>query len=266
MDQKDKDIKRAIDDIFGDDVIEINVDNNTLENSDKKSDVSSTSLNDDASIDTDVLAEEKAVTNDNKQKDNEAYSLPEINSPKDNEVSDSQEVNEQSKNVFHNKRIIIYFVIGFIIGLILIYTIVNYLNGKERVINCSYQAEDTGYRVTDEYKITYVNDDVTYVEGVYNYTAKTDEYKQEVAYVKEEKLPVIINSNGMKGFTYTYETNDTFFKVSSYLDFTLFDYDEIGKINQEVTPISYFDINSKMNVNDLRTLFEDQGYVCNVSD
>ena len=156
--------------------------------------------------------------------------------------------------------------IGFIIGLALIYVIVSYLNGKERVINCSYQAEDAGYRVTDEYKITYVNDDVTYVEGVYNYTAKTDEYKQEVAYVKEEKLPVIINSNGMKGFTYIYETNDTFFKVSSYLDFTLFNYDEIGKINQEVTPISYFDINSKMSVNDLRTLFEDQGYVCNVSE
>lgn len=262
MDQKDKDIKRAIDDIFGDDVIEINVANNIIQNSDE----SNASLNDGTPNDMDVLTSEKAIANENIQKDNEVYSLPEINNQKDNEVSNSQEVNEKSKNIFYNKRIIIYFVIGFIIGLALIYVIVSYLNGKERVINCSYQAEDAGYRVTDEYKITYVNDDVTYVEGVYNYTAKTDEYKQEVAYVKEEKLPVIINSNGMKGFTYIYETNDTFFKVSSYLDFTLFNYDEIGKINQEVTPISYFDINSKMSVNDLRTLFEDQGYVCNVSE
>lgn len=258
MDQKDDDIKRAIDDIFGDDVIEIDTENKNEKTDDIQDELSHTALNIPVVNDEDVSIPEISLT----------QKTSDVN--KDEENSDEEAVSSQtiseSKNDHRNKRIFIYFVIVFIIGLVLIYLIINYLNGKERVINCSYSAEDTGYKVTDEYKITYKNSKIIYVEQVYDYTAKTDEYKEQVGYVKDEKLPVIINSNGMDGFTYTYETNDSFFKVMGYLDFTLFDYDKINKIDQNVTPISYFKINSKMTLDDLKASLEDQGYVCSNSD
>ena len=51
------------------------------------------------------------------------------------------------------------------------------------------------------------------MDGKYKYTALTDEYKQQIEYVKNEKLPAIVNSNGMDGFTYIYEASDDYFLV-----------------------------------------------------
>ena len=42
---------------------------------------------------------------------------------------------------------------------------------KEKIVNCSYQAEDTGYKVTDEYKITYKKDNVIYVKSIYSFNS-----------------------------------------------------------------------------------------------
>lgn len=241
MDEKDSDVKRALDDIFGDDVIEINTETN-IDNKEQLDKNLSNALQD--VIDSEFVEP----------------SLLEEDNVKDEPILDSKE-NESS----FNKKILIYFIVGFVIGLVLIYFIVNYFNGKEKVVNCSYQAEDVGYKVTDEYKITYKNDNILYVESVYNYIAKNDEYKTQIEYIKKEKLPVIINSNGMSGFTYIYETSENFFKVSGYLDFTLFNYDKISKINQSITPISYFKIESKQSFKELSKNLEKQGYVCTIS-
>ncbi len=249
MDQKDKDIKRAIDDIFGDDVIEIDSENNTLKSDEKQSELSHTALN-------------IPVVNDD-------VSIPEMdNAFKTNDINENKEIknetnlSETTSKSKKNKRIIIYLILGIIIAFVLVFVIINYVIGKEKTIICSYFAEDAGYKVTDEYKITHKKNKIIYVEQEYDYTAKTQEYKEQVGYVKEEKLPVIINSNGMDGFTYTYETNDSFFKVMGYLDFALFDYDKINKIDQKVTPISYFKISSDMTFNDLKDSLENQRYVC----
>ena len=69
----------------------------------------------------------------------------------------------------------------------------------------------------------------------------------------------------MSGFTYIYETSENFFKVSGYLDFTLFNYDKISKINQSITPISYFKIEPKQSFKELYKNLEKQGYVCTIS-
>ena len=66
----------------------------------------------------------------------------------------------------------------------------------------------------------------------------------------------------MPGFTYTYETSDNYVKVNGYLDFTLFNYDEIEKINQEAMPLSYFKISRDMTYKTLKVNLEKQGYKC----
>lgn len=251
MDKKDSDIKRAIDDIFGDDVIEIGNVEETSKNEYTDSNLSATSLNIPLTLDT-------------------LPSAPEINDytsqiNNDGNEEDNKPVIDEKNGKSFNKRIMIYFIIGFIIGLVFIYVIIKFVIGRQRVVNCAYSAEDVGYKVTDEYKIRYKNDTILYVESTYNYTAKTDEYKEQIEYVKDEKIPVIINSNGMSGFTYVYETSESFFKVLGYLDFTLFDYKKINKMDQKVAPISYFNINSTPSFKALKKDLEKEGYICTVS-
>lgn len=251
MDEKDSDIKRAIDDIFGDDVIEIGSGKDTIKSEYTDGDLSTTSLN--------IPLTSSA-----------ASSVPEINdyTPEINNDENKEEnkpANDEKDGKSFNKRIIIYFIIGFVIGFVLIYVIIRFVIGREKIVNCAYSAEDLGYKVTDEYKIKYKNDTILYVESVYNYIAKTDEYKAQIEYVKDEKIPVIINSNGMSGFTYVYEASESFFKVMGYLDFTLFDYKKINKMDQKVAPISYFNINSNPSFKALKKDLEKEGYVCTVS-
>lgn len=259
MNEKDSDIKRAIDDIFGDDVIEIGNVNDESKSKDTDSDLSTTSLNIPLNLDTTTSVPEindytPEIINDENKEDNEVVSK-----------KNNKPVNDENNSKLFNKRILIYFIIGFIIGLALIYVIIKFFIGREKVVNCAYSAEDAGYKVTDEYKIRYKNDTLLYVESEYNYTAKTDEYKAQIEYVKDEKIPVIINSNGMSGFTYVYETSENFFKVLGYLDFTLFDYKKINKMDQKVAPISYFNINSNPSFKVLKKELEKNGYVCTVS-
>lgn len=161
-----------------------------------------------------------------------------------------------------NKKIIIYIALGTILGLIVVFILVNFVFGIEKKELCTSTAEDTGYKYTDEYKITYKKNKINYVETAYTYTALNDEYKDQIQYVSEDKLRAVINSNGMSGFTYTYETSDDYVKVNGYLDFTLFNYDEIEKINQDAMPLSYFKINRDMTYKTLKTNLEKNGYKC----
>lgn len=194
-------------------------------------------------------------------------SYPENNlTIENNEASSSKDV-LSSKNTIKddksfNKKIIIYIALGMVLGLIVVFILVNFVFGIEKKELCTSTAEDTGYKYTDEYKITYKKNKINYVESTYTYTALNSEYQEQIKYVSDDKLRAIINSNGMPGFTYTYETSDNYVKVNGYLDFTLFNYDEIEKINQEAMPLSYFKISRDMTYKTLKTNLEKEGYKC----
>lgn len=214
---------------------------------------------------------QNTINNDNNIVNNKVQEFNEssknninINPALDNAKSD-QSKEKTSKNFFSLKRIIIYFVVGFLIGFVLIYVLVNYVFGVSKVTVCSQSAKDVGYEYTDEYKITYKKDKILYVESDYNYKALTDEFKSQINYVKDEKLLAVINSNGMPGFTYVYEVSDDHFKVNGYLDFELINFDKVDDINQDLMPISYFKIDSKLTYSSLISNLEDQGYKCTPS-
>ena len=187
-----------------------------------------------------------------------------------NEISSSKNAliskNTIKEDKAFNKKIIIYIALGAILGLIAVFILVNFVFGVEKKELCTSVAEDTGYKYTDEYKITYKKNKINYVESTYTYTALNSEYKEQIKYVSDDKLRAVINSNGMPGFTYTYETSDDYVKVNGYLDFTLFNYDEIEKINQEDMPLSYFKISRDMTYKTLKNDLEKNGYKCTITD
>lgn len=187
-----------------------------------------------------------------------------------NEISSSYDTlpseNTIKDDKSFNKKIIIYIALGTILGLIVVFVLVNFVFGVEKKELCTSVAEDTGYKYTDEYKITYKKNKINYVESTYTYTALNSEYKEQIKYVSDDKLRAVINSNGMPGFTYTYETSDDYVKVNGYLDFTLFNYDEIEKINQEAMPLSYFKISHDMTYKTLKNDLEKNGYKCTITD
>lgn len=187
-----------------------------------------------------------------------------------NEASSSKDAliskNTIKEDKAFNKKIIIYIALGAILGLIVVFILVNFVFGVEKKELCTSVAEDTGYKYTDEYKITYKKNKINYVESTYTYTALNSEYKEQIKYVSDDKLRAVINSNGMPGFTYTYETSDDYVKVNGYLDFTLFNYDEIEKINQEAMPLSYFKISRDMTYKTLKNDLEKNGYKCTITD
>ena len=194
-------------------------------------------------------------------------SYPENNlTIENNEASSSKDVLSSTNTIkddkSFNKKIIIYIALGTILGLIVVFILVNFVFGIEKKELCTSMAEDTGYKYTDEYKITYKKNKINYVESTYTYTALNSEYQEQIKYVSDDKLRAVINSNGMPGFTYTYETSDNYVKVNGYLDFTLFNYDEIEKINQEAMPLSYFKISRDMTYKTLKANLEKQGYKC----
>ena len=214
---------------------------------------------------------QNTINNDNNIVNNKVQEFNEssknninINPALDNAKSD-QSKEKTNKNFFSLKRIIIYFVVGFLIGFVLIYVLVNYVFGVSNVTVCSQSAKDVGYEYTDEYKITYKKGKILYVESDYNYKALTDEFKSQINYVKDEKLLAVINSNGMPGFTYVYEVSDDHFKVNGYLDFELINFDKVDDINQDLMPISYFKIDSKLTYSSLISNLEDEGYKCTPS-
>ena len=51
-------------------------------------------------------------------------------------------------------------------------------------------------------------------------------------------------------------------KLMVTLDFSLFNFNEIDKINQDLMPISYFKFDSKTTYKSLISNFEKEGYEC----
>lgn len=180
----------------------------------------------------------------------------------DNKVTNNKKITNTIKE---NKENIIYYLVGLVIITIIIYVLVNFVFGITKTVTCAYSAEDEGYNFSDEYKITHKKNKISYIESAYTYNALNDEFKEQLQYIREDKLPVIVNSNGMPGFTYVYESNDDFIKVNGYLDFTLFEFEKIDKMDQELMPISYFKIDSKITYKTLKEELESEGYVCTLS-
>ena len=249
MDNKDVNVEHALDDLFSDDALDIKngeVDNindssneKEVEQVDKEStDIISANINEKSD-----LIEKEIIIDENEEL---PATVSEDNIPND----------------IDTKKIVLYILVGFVVGLLLIFIIANSLNKQEKVVNCTLEAEDKGYKIVDEYKITYASNNIKKVNGTYTYKSKTTEYNEQIQYIKEEKLKAIINSNGMPGFTYLYELSEDYFKVDSYLNFEEMEFKTIDNNNWEQQPLSYFTFNSKTTFKDLKQSLEKNGYTC----
>ncbi len=288
MDNKDNDLKKALDDIFGDDEIEIKMaqkseDKTYNKNNEIKKYIDKDPFNEPEKKNDNVYVNSpkndyplinQSIEQDNhdnvleKEIDANLDKLTTYNNKKHkkkNKEKRRKKVTDKKQINISKKRIIILFLFVILILGFGTFLIVNYNSSKEKVTTCYESATDDGYEYTDEYKITYVNNSITYVYSSYSYTALADEYLDQIDYVKENKLSVIINSNGMDGFTYVYEVSEDTFKVNGYLDFTLINFDEVDEINQDLMPLSYFKFDSSTTYEDLISTFEAQGYECTPS-
>lgn len=269
MKDNDKDLETALDDIFGSDFIEIDVngskEDDKLSNNETELDVIHVKKEEDTKIEmptnsTSMVSQK--VTNNLKNEPAKNQSI--INEEKNDSKENINNVNKEklNKKKQKNKKMIIWIIIYSILISLLIFILVKYVFGVTKVVNCSSMAEDEGYKYTDEYKITYKKNSINFIENTYKYTALTDEFKSQIEYIKQDKLLYIVNSNGMPGFTYLYEISDDFIKIDGYFDFGLIEFSEIDKINQEEMPLFPIKINSKTNFKNLKKNLENEGYKC----
>ena len=263
MDNKDKDVKSALDELFGSDFIEIDV------NEKKQDDINTTmsDLLDDVS--NSIIKKDNKNTNNNDIDSNDNIKEEQIDK-KDEEnknefvpnyvttIHNKKESTNKKKNSINKQYI---FLISIIVLIVLI-TVIYLLLFKEKTIKCTSSAKDIGYKYTDEYLITHKGNKITYLNSKYSYTALTDEYKNEIDAIKNEKLPVLLNSNGMDGFTYVYESTDEYFKITGYIDFKKIDFKKIDKLNQDLVKVSFYKINSKLTYKNLKKSLEKDGYTC----
>lgn len=177
---------------------------------------------------------------------------------KHNDVSENV-TNEDGK--YQKKNIIIYFIVGIIIGLIILFVIMHINSGKTKIVNCSYNKKDDVYSETEEYTITYTGNNINYIEGVYTYKTIPENNKQ-LGVIREQKIPIIINSNGMDGFTHIFEIGDTIFKVYSYYDYEIMNFEKIEKNDSSKTPISYINIDSSKSYKKMKKDMENRGFKC----
>lgn len=251
MDNKDTELKNALDEIFGDDILEVdtNVSQKELlethENEIKENE--------------EILEEPKIVIDETK---NEVGIEEEI-IPQDSQIVSSDE-DKKSLNI-PIKKVVIIGILVALLTIFIVFIIINYFGKKPKVINCSYLFDDEGYKISDEYKITFENKSISYIEGVYLYQSKNSEFDSQIEYIKQDKLPVIINSNGVKGFTYAYENSSSSLKISSYLDYSIMDFNSLKQINQDSMPLAYFKIDLEENNKNLIKDLEKQGYKCTKS-
>ena len=182
---------------------------------------------------------------------------------KENEIKDK---NNNSLKIDFSK-LNTKFVLLSIIALVFIIfiAVILYNTNKESKVSCSFDATDVGYKMHDEYLVSHRSNNITYIHGTYTYTAKTDEFKNQINVIKEEKIPVIVNSNGMEGFTHTYEISDNQISVFSYYDFTKIDFKKVDKNDDKITPISYVNFKSTTTYDKLIQNLKKSGYKCTSS-
>ena len=223
------------------------------DNSDKKDDRFLNFVNNDFNNEN-VTEDNKLINDNNQDEDNLVYN---------NEVDNTYSVPvEAEKEHLDNNKKLLYLIIGAIVIAILIIVLCIININCEKKTNCSYTFEDKNFKITDNYEIKYKKDKIIYVNGNYNYVAKTKEYQNQINNIRLEKIPAMVNSNAMKGFTYILNEENDAFQMKSSLDFTSFDYDEISKVDQKTKPISYFEIDSNLTYKKLKDILKKQGYSC----
>ena len=275
MKDKDKNIEEAIDNIFGEDVLTINTDSDDSNDNDlsktslniynyENSDIDLSKLDDETKnqLENDHEALDNYDTNDEKRLDeqNESNNVMSL----DSSSGDDIEVEKQTDLNGKRKGILIILLCAILLVIVILTLFIYNLN-CEKNVSCVYSVNDKNFVLSDTVKITYKKDKISYVNGNYSYAAITKDFKDQIDNIRQEKIPVIVNSNGMKGFTYILNEENDKFSITSSLDFTSFDYDEISKIDQKTKPISYFEIDSNLTYKKLKNILEKQGYTCKKS-
>lgn len=275
MKDKDKNIEEAIDNIFGEDVLTINTDSDDSNDNDlsktslniynyENSDIDLSKLDDETKnqLENDHEALDNYDTNDEKSTDeqNESNNVMSLDSSSDDDI----EVEKQTDLNGKRKGILIILLCAILLVIVILTLFIYNLN-CEKNVSCVYSVNDKNFVLSDTVKITYKKDKISYVNSNYSYAAITKDFKDQIDNIRQEKIPVIVNSNGMKGFTYILNEENDKFSITSSLDFTSFDYDEISKIDQKTKPISYFEIDSNLTYKKLKNILEKQGYTCKKS-
>lgn len=275
MKDKDKNIEEAIDNIFGEDVLTINTDSDDSNDNDlsktslniynyENSDIDLSKLDDETKnqLENDHEALDNYDTNDEKNADeqNESNNVMGLDSSSDDDI----EVEKQTDLNGKRKGILIILLCAILLVIVILTLFIYNLN-CEKNVSCVYSVNDKNFVLSDTVKITYKKDKISYVNSNYSYAAITKDFKDQIDNIRQEKIPVIVNSNGMKGFTYILNEENDKFSITSSLDFTSFDYDEISKIDQKTKPISYFEIDSNLTYKKLKNILEKQGYTCKKS-
>lgn len=232
----------------------------------------SSELNDNKNIDNNYIedtseiidtSENVKVEPNNEQIENITLTPEEVLVTNEKEES-TNNILESSANAdgkYKKKTIVFYFVIGLVIGLIILFVILYINSGKTKTVNCSYTKKDDVYTETEEYTITYTDDVISYIEGVYSYRTIPENTKQ-LDIIREQKIPVIVNSNGIDGFTHIFEVGDTVFKAYSYYDYEIMNFDIVDKNDPNKTPISYINIDSSKSYKKMEKDLENRGFKC----
>ena len=270
---EEKDVEHQLDELFNGDFIEIdgNSANNIIEKKEKKE-----SLNSNSNISyVDSIKEEKVKTVENKFTDNntsdETNEKVELKKEiiketsnikkktKKEKIKKVKAKKEKIKKSFKFNSKIFIMCSGAIVVLILVILIAfNFF--KEKTYVCKLNIKDTGYEITDKYEITVQKGHIKRIISNYNYMALNDEFKEQVEFVKQEKLPVIINSNGMPGFTYIFEEETYKFSVTGYLDFVAMK--DLNSVKKRKLDIAYFNIKKKLRYKELKKELIEKGYIC----
>lgn len=170
----------------------------------------------------------------------------------------------RKKDIISNHPVL--YMITFVVILAVLTVFAIYTSNKEQITTCTYAVYDKGYKQTDKYIIAHKSNNLTYIQGEYEYVAIDEEYKEQIELIKNDKLPVIINSNGKPGFTHTYNVDELSIKISSYYDMTKINFKEVDKNNDKTTPLSYLNLKSTTTFKKLQANLQKQGYKCKKSN
>ena len=276
MSKKNEDVKAAIDAIFGDDFIEI--DKTNEESSDNTLTFTDLEEDEENEVNNKVIEDNNIIENINKINDSD-YNEDikdeiEPNSDYYNESpilltkpSFKDKIIRNIKNININKNNILYTlgVAGIVLLVILlIITIIIVIFGVKKDVKCVSNATDNGYSFKEIYEITHKKNEIIKIKSLYRYEATSSEYMEQVQFVKNDKIPVVINSNGMKGFTYIIEEKDDMFEVTGYLDFREMDFAEIDKVDKKLFPVSYIEFDSKTTYESLEKMLKKKGFTCSI--
>ncbi len=246
----DDEVSKALDDIFGNDFIELNVSNEKIETNDAQNDndvVNDTYKLDEFDKNTKYNTEENQVLID-------AYDTTENKNMK----PDNLKVIKTDKKV-DLKTVILVLLLCVLIAIIIIFVLTKNETQEQSSIVCYKKITTNDYDSTDEYVLNYSKNKLTYVSGTYTYKAKNETAINNMESIKEKKMDVIINSNGIEGFTHNYEVGEDSILISSYYDMELIDF---SKIDNEIKKLSYLKLTSGMKVSDLENSLKKDGYTC----